>query len=53
MLAIKRSGGVAPEVNLRNPLDTGKKAHQRGIHPGFETQGSGLTKRTCPPPIFF
>ena len=25
MLAIKRSAGVAPEVNLRNPLHTGEK----------------------------
>ena len=37
MLPIKRSAGVASEVNLRNPLYVGKKAHKKGIHPGFET----------------
>ena len=37
--ARKRSTGVAPEVNLRNPLHAGDKAGKRGIHPGFETQG--------------
>ena len=25
--------GVAPEVNLRNPLHVGKEAHRLGIHP--------------------
>ena len=30
--------GVAPEVNLKNSLHAGDKAHRRGIHPGFETQ---------------
>ena len=39
MLAIKRLAGVAPEVNLKNPLHTGKEARKQGIHPGFETQG--------------
>ena len=39
MLAIKRSAGVAPEINLRNPLHVGYKACKQGIHPGFETQG--------------
>ena len=39
MLAAKRSAGVAPEVNLRNSLHAGNKAHKRGIHPGSETQG--------------
>ena len=39
MLAAKRSAGVTPEVNLRNPLCIGEEAHKRGIHPGFETQG--------------
>ena len=34
-----QSAGVAPEVNLRNPLCAGEKARKRGIHPGFETQG--------------
>ena len=31
--------GIAPEVNLRNPLHSGEKTHKWGIHPGFETQG--------------
>ena len=39
MLTSIQSVGVAPEVNLRNSLHTGHKAHKRGIHPGFETQG--------------
>ena len=38
----KRSAGVAPEVNLRNPLHTGEEAHNRWVHPGFETQGRGV-----------
>ena len=38
MLAIKRSAGVASEVNLRNSLYVGEEAHEQGIHPGFETQ---------------
>ena len=38
LLTTKRSAGVAPEVNLRNPLHEGKKQHKQGIHPGFETQ---------------
>ena len=29
MLDIKRSAGVAPEVNLRNPLCTGEKAQSK------------------------
>ena len=36
MLAVKRSAGVAPEVNLRNP---GKEACKKGIDHAFETQG--------------
>ena len=32
------SVGVAPEMNLKNPLHIGQKAHEWGIHPGFETQ---------------
>ena len=28
MLAIKRSAGVAPKVNLRNPLHTGEEAYK-------------------------
>ena len=30
MLYIKRSAGVAPEVNLRNPLHAGQEAHTWG-----------------------
>ena len=37
MLVIKRSAGVAPEPNLRNPLHEVDEAHKREIHPGFET----------------
>ena len=37
-LAAKKSAGVAPEVNLRNPLHAGDKAFKWGIHHGFETQ---------------
>ena len=37
MLANNRSAGVAPEMNLRNPLHTGNEAQE--IHPGFENQG--------------
>ena len=40
MLATKRSAGVAPEVNLRNPLHADDEARKRRIHPGFETQGN-------------
>ena len=39
MLAIKRSAGVAPEVNLRISLHAGKEASKQEIHPGFENQG--------------
>ena len=39
MLSIKSSAGVILDVNLRNPLHTGKKAHMHGFHSGFETQG--------------
>ena len=56
MLTSIQSAGAAPEVNLRNSLHAGDKAHKRGIHPGFETQGrhtrspnrgnSGPMKRT-------
>ena len=34
-----RSAGVAPDVNLRNPLYVGDELYMWGIHPGFETQG--------------
>ena len=37
MLAAK-SAGIAPEMNLRNPLNVGHKAGKAGIHPGFKTQ---------------
>ena len=36
MLLTKGLAGVAPEVNLRNPLHAGD---EEGIHLGFETQG--------------
>ena len=39
MLTSIQSAGVAREVNLRNSLHIGDKAHKWGIHPGFETQG--------------
>ena len=39
MLAIKRSAGVAPEMNLGNPLRTGDNAWNQETHSGFETQG--------------
>ena len=37
-LVIERLAGVAPEVNLRNPLDAGDKVCKLVIHSGFETQ---------------
>ena len=40
MLAVKRLAGVAPEVNLRNPLYAGHEACKPGINPGFENQGN-------------
>ena len=39
MLTIKMSVGVAPMVNLRNPLHTGEKTCEQRIDPSFETQG--------------
>ena len=33
MLVMKRSAGVTPEVNLRNPLRTGDEIHKRGDLP--------------------
>ena len=33
MLAIKRSAGVAPEVNVSNPLHTGDEARKSGDQP--------------------
>ena len=38
MLAINRSTGVAPEVNLRNQLHADDEARYQELHPGFETQ---------------
>ena len=38
MLTVRRSAGVAPEVNLRNPLHTGDEAHHPGIHLDSEAQ---------------
>ena len=35
VLAIKRSTGVTPEVNLRNQLHAGDKACKRGIYSGI------------------
>ena len=63
MLAIKRLAGVAPEVNLRSILHP-NKAHKKGIHPGFGTQGrrhqivqskdtSGSTKKKAVFQMFF
>ena len=39
MLTIKMSVGVAPVVNLRNPLHIDEKACDQRIYPSFETQG--------------
>ena len=44
MLTSIQSAGVAPEVNLRNPLCAGEEARKQGIYPGFETQGRHLQK---------
>ena len=59
ILATNRSAGVAPEVNLRNPLFTGDEACKQGIRPSFEPYHqtspvqnmgiSGPTKRTDVP----
>ena len=40
MLATKKSAGVAPEMNLRNPLCADREAHKQGGPLGFETQMS-------------
>ena len=40
MHVIKRSAGVAPEVNLRNLLHTGEEALKQRISLGFEIQGN-------------
>ena len=39
MLAVKRSAGVTPQVNLRFHCAHVMKHASKGIHPGFETQG--------------
>ena len=39
MFALKRSAGASPEASLRNPLHASDKAHNLGIHNGFETHG--------------
>ena len=41
MLIAKRPAGVAPEMNLRNPLHVQmmKQAREQGIHTVFETLG--------------
>ena len=36
---MKRSAGVAPEVNLSNHLRKGDEAYKQDIYLGFETQG--------------
>ena len=43
MLTIKRSAGVAPEVNLWNPLHEGEEAHKQRMHPEFETEADITT----------
>ena len=40
MLVIKNLVGVAPEVNLRDPLHTGNETCKQEFHPGFETHGT-------------
>ena len=45
MLAIKRSEGVASEVNTSNPLHVGNKALRWRMHPVFETHGSMRTSK--------
>ena len=39
MLVVKRSAGVAQDVNQRNQLQAGNKAHKEGDPPGFKIQG--------------
>ena len=53
MLAIKSSRGIAPEVNLRNPLHAVAEVHRKGINPGFETLGRHHRKDELCPRIFF
>ena len=42
--AAKRSVGVTPEVNLRNPLHVGDEESRRGIYPCLWEQGQTSTK---------
>ena len=48
MLAVKRSAGVAPEVNLRNPIHAGKKHTSKGttqaLKPRADVTRSGWCK---------
>ena len=39
LLTAKRTAGVILEMNLKNPLYAGNKAHKSRIHSGFKTQG--------------
>ena len=39
ILAAKRSAGVAPEVNLRNPLRVGDEARKQGNLPWLRNPG--------------
>ena len=40
VLAVKRSAGIAPEVNLRNLLHPGDTGHKRGIHLALKERAS-------------
>ena len=42
MLAIRRSAGVAPGVNLRNESPAGDEAHKQGIPPWLWNRGQRL-----------
>ena len=42
---VKRSAGVAPVVNLWNPLHAGEKHINEMIHPDFETRALELQNR--------
>ena len=49
MLAVKRSAGVAPEVNLRNPLHAGEETCTLALIPGADITRS--PKQGCQWPI--
>ena len=51
MSTIKKSAGVDPEVNLRNPLHAGDEACKQEIHPGFDTQGRLYQKSKSGVPV--